>query len=1421
MASWAVPTDQVEAVSVWDRHTRPDYGTTPANGADTVASPLQDPPLSRIIPGGGLTRGDDGSARPFNSRTFDLRAGQQLTTIEVVKRNGQYHMLLDGHSHDVGTGTSTRLWLPRFHEQQLRQPPRQAPKRVVAPCCIGLRLEDDEFAPLAARVVVTQRVWSNGVLLVDNVEVKRAELKPYSVNGLSTDVLTLPYPAIHTREPVVTIEDNDGVRRAEYQSAKQDKNALGNVTQATLDGTLGDAGSVTPQAVENGIAALAAAVSAALFAGTGPVGAAAAAGFAAYGAYGRVLLSGLQMFNPSDARVRARTTLPKTVHIPMEEFVAVVERLAESRATGTTGNGIGLTPNELKARGMTTDAVVLEWLLYGDANSESIDTTLGDTDVGGVKLNETLFEREQRVYAARGGQTPLVGRAASYINEKWYVTGNRLVSSGVDPREATKNRVEYTYTLEVEDADGQITRVAMDPLRSNGVDAGWIMNDYDGLRDRLRDARNRLINAIDINNPTDIDTRVDGLTMDAVYRTGQRVWATITRDAVWSQNRRWQDLRRRTRVVSEAQRRNDATIYGALVFDPEALARRLDNEILGREDARTDNWRNFELTRAIADNSGISPEVATGIDQADYDLYRQEHQVAYLQSVGLDDATPVGDFDWPMLRHCDLFMPILTGTSGEVVFTHPWRMLGWRVPAPRFDLPGPRSGSVRRLPQYAILDSKLTAPFGVTSVMSVTSVPSDSVDSRREAKGAVDSARKAWAIAGADWKEVHFTVEPTLDAVDSQGRTPPAFHWIELKMRDVTPPQRQAEVALSESVLSVGGGCVPHRIAADIYRAEYTPQSSEWQVAWATGDSPTGDAALLRALGLDTTLVALSAVAAFCETLVHTLLRAGSNSRLVDYMRAIVPRAQHVAKVTAAVVDLAYCQRSGSFSKTLLSRRDPFFACLVDTASVRACLHHMASWVLSQNAIEAAYLARPGVPFTDAEFRGLWTPIAQQESCAFSSAMKKLSKSLAVHPVRLTSIALQSMWIRDHKLVQELVVKTMPPSITAWTVLDVQMRAAGECYGRMLQMLTLLRAPGPMTRAEFSALLECLAWHPIVMQVNRRDQRPLQMLLHQWVPPAKEPSFHDRVPMTTKAVRDHMAALRTDRLLEVRDKAPNPTTAELATMLDEIHLVNQPRVRRRYHTPPSGLTESLPGDVIHTAEVEDLVVYGDALNHAYVGVWTEGLDDWQPPASAIVISHVGSVQNGKSRHSYLIDAQGRSVYLHFARMPDRPASLNSNVDTGGLPIELFALLERCEPVDPARVGAMATEANWVSGSLRERSRALMWNTERLLKASMLLFDSKQPGDVVAGAQMIQMAAINTPLEWSPDDRRCIAAAMVLAEAIRVSSFASGVVLRMQGPQVELTDVMQRFFLPLRAGGVGARLQAAPLREICIGLAMML
>jgi hypothetical protein len=87
-------------------------------------------------------------------------------------------------------------------------------RRLAAPLCIAMRVEEGKASPLRAAVHVRQRVWDHGTLVMDR-RVQSETLVPHSDGGYEAPYVLLPYPAAVCTPPHVHIIDADALRRWE------------------------------------------------------------------------------------------------------------------------------------------------------------------------------------------------------------------------------------------------------------------------------------------------------------------------------------------------------------------------------------------------------------------------------------------------------------------------------------------------------------------------------------------------------------------------------------------------------------------------------------------------------------------------------------------------------------------------------------------------------------------------------------------------------------------------------------------------------------------------------------------------------------------------------------------------------------------------------------------------------------------------------------------------------------------------------------------------------------------------------------------------------------------------------------------------------------------------------------------------------
>ncbi len=151
--------------------------------------------------------------RPTPSvNTLDM----SVNTIEIVKKDGRYSIVMDGVSHgDIlpltdGSFPTSRYWMPRFHETHSKKHSEGGDithTRYVQPVVVSLRLEDFETPPEKCELSVRQRVVNQGTVIMNNREIQNKEVIPYSTGDSSMNVVVLPYPIISTPPPYFVIND--------------------------------------------------------------------------------------------------------------------------------------------------------------------------------------------------------------------------------------------------------------------------------------------------------------------------------------------------------------------------------------------------------------------------------------------------------------------------------------------------------------------------------------------------------------------------------------------------------------------------------------------------------------------------------------------------------------------------------------------------------------------------------------------------------------------------------------------------------------------------------------------------------------------------------------------------------------------------------------------------------------------------------------------------------------------------------------------------------------------------------------------------------------------------------------------------------------------------------------------------------------
>ena len=165
------------------------------------------------------------------STLYKRFSNQNVNTVEVVKKNGKYSVVIDGVAQTEIQGSDARYNLVRFKESNVTQE-----QRVVHPVVVAMRLEEGEIAPETCVLRVTRHVQDNGVVLAGDEELGQYTIKPYSIGGTTCEALTLPYPSISTPEPHFDVIDHERERIIEATlSIPRDKYEMyGNVSKKVI-----------------------------------------------------------------------------------------------------------------------------------------------------------------------------------------------------------------------------------------------------------------------------------------------------------------------------------------------------------------------------------------------------------------------------------------------------------------------------------------------------------------------------------------------------------------------------------------------------------------------------------------------------------------------------------------------------------------------------------------------------------------------------------------------------------------------------------------------------------------------------------------------------------------------------------------------------------------------------------------------------------------------------------------------------------------------------------------------------------------------------------------------------------------------------------------------------------------------------------
>lgn len=421
-----------------------------------------------------------------------LAEQQEVNTIEVVKQNGIYSVVLDSVSYGsierdglTGDFEDVHYWMPRFKETK-----DEKGNRALQPVVVSVRLEEYETPPKRCTLRVLQRVVNDGTVVMEREEAKTEDLKPYSVSDATCNVTILPYPIISTPEPHFVVNDYSRMREAEIMLTLTKDNAFFKRTRDFLSNSLKQAASRGEKKTmgwrdyAEWAAALAVAIG-----GASVGGSLAASGFGGLGSvFAWQFLSSAFKTRDYEITDKERERYlgiheaecgkePTQYTFTMKALASSLLRLAETRANGSLVDGsdrtIGYSVHDLGSKKWRAEAALLMWLQYGEMNRVKSDKDKPDPVSGRYSTEQNIEQNRRMKEESRG----VPG-----------ITGNTISLIGMDPLSVSNTRTQFSFEIVIEEQDGTYgPTIHIDATRMNGVDAGWISSGYDKLFQRCRD----------------------------------------------------------------------------------------------------------------------------------------------------------------------------------------------------------------------------------------------------------------------------------------------------------------------------------------------------------------------------------------------------------------------------------------------------------------------------------------------------------------------------------------------------------------------------------------------------------------------------------------------------------------------------------------------------------------------------------------------------------------------------------------------------------------------------------------------------------------------------------------------------------------------------------------------------------------------
>ena len=820
----------------------------PARSTETVA----DPPWPRETEEPPPAPGDPALTPDVRPAPPSVGVPQQCTTVQLVGGGDSYQVVLDG----VAVGAVSladdgvdKFWLPRYRERMSEPEGAKPSRRLAAPVCLGVRVEEGQAAPLRCKLRVKQRVWDRRTVVMDDVTTQTEAFLPHTVSDLESQYVLLPYPAAITTPPHVHIYDCDRLRRWEAQRRRWTNSRFWKIVQSITGVIRGGTGMEATSALWKSIMgrasgdnwaktiwqALGLAVSPRL-----------RAAVSSALAIKELVWNGYEAQSSPPAEMR-------TYKYGIDELIDSIRTIEATRADGARAKRRwGLTPSEMSSQQMQKEAALLYWLLYGNQS---------------VLNNEQLNRLADPEDAPGGLVTRLASRRswAVFFNDQSPLTGNFLSVRGLDPHALRATRIEIIYELEIESharddggapEAGRVRRklVRFEPLLSNALDAGYLLQDIKGQLDKLEDAMEGMRKRLGTLKTYGFNWMQGKLFVSDTSSGGlfgglNRLWPVGT----W----RDQQLRERWAALSSEERRG-ALSSTALTINPSQFVRRMKRIIGAPEDAPDPEGRRGQNVGYVFGTSG--PKYERRLAR----LKRLHRMSLGVPERAYEEGDPLRTRNfWRWVQH---HVPILGPGADErlYAFSVPEPVAAWVAEPPEL---------VRRMAQLGRASQWLASTFGRTSLLTVVTLSYDDPHSERKlAKAAADAARACWRITTEDYLRLRWVVEAVPPVPPEY---PMAFHFLQcytLPEGASLPDRRVERAGAATDVLCASFGLTEELLLAEERHTRSGRADLAWAAAAAAGGTRYGDAAVAALYGLAPTRPVLAALAAFATLLVHRVV---------------------------------------------------------------------------------------------------------------------------------------------------------------------------------------------------------------------------------------------------------------------------------------------------------------------------------------------------------------------------------------------------------------------------------------------------------------------------------------------------------------------------------------------------------------------